>query len=251
MNPIYSVVIGTEILNGRRIDKHFPFLINALKTKNRTLSGNIVIADDPKQMEKVFNYVKNENAYLFCFGGIGATPDDYTRAVAAKVFTNKALVPHHDAVALICNHFGKDATSERLRMAELPIKSTLLHNPINNIPGFALEDKYFFMPGFPQMSHPMALEAINLFISSSKEKLNTWLVFVYSPESVLIPLMESLPSEINLSSLPHLSRSSKPYVEIELSSNNLEKLKEAVYFFENDLNKLNIAYKTQGDLNGY
>ena len=33
--------------------------------------------------------IKNLDAKMFCFGGIGATPDDYTREISAKVFIER------------------------------------------------------------------------------------------------------------------------------------------------------------------
>ena len=84
----YSVIIGTELLNGRRVDAHFPFLNEQLLKRGWEHKASFVIEDDPKLMFDIFNLIKaDENSVMFCFGGIGATPDDYTRQTAAKAFT--------------------------------------------------------------------------------------------------------------------------------------------------------------------
>lgn len=246
MRPIYSVVIGTELLNGRRTDKHFPFLMNALLQKGHSLAGHFVIPDTPERMEKIFSLIKDENAFMFCFGGIGATPDDHTRAVAAKIFTNAPLEPHAEAIKLIKEHFGSEATPIRLRMGELPVGASLLHNPVNNVPGFSLNEHCFFVPGFPAMAQPMVLEAIEKYIPKNDSKISIWNGIIFAPESLLVPLMEALPPEVSLSSLPHMGENGKRHVEIEFKSSNYNVLKESVNNFCDGLKKLSLSYTSKG-----
>ncbi len=60
---------------------------------------------------------------MFCFGGIGATPDDYTRQVAACVFTNNKMEFHEKAKELILNQFGEEAYPHRIEMGKLPLNA--------------------------------------------------------------------------------------------------------------------------------
>ncbi|WP_051430047.1 molybdopterin-binding protein [Lebetimonas sp. JH292] len=84
---IFQVIIGTEILNARREDKHFKFLRDELIKRGYELKASFIIKDDPLLIKNIFNFIKKtSNSYLFCYGGIGATPDDYTRNLAAEVF---------------------------------------------------------------------------------------------------------------------------------------------------------------------
>ncbi|WP_051433557.1 molybdopterin-binding protein [Lebetimonas sp. JS032] len=85
---IFQVIIGTEILNARREDKHFKFLRDELIKRGYELKASFIIKDDPLLIENIFFLIKNTpDSYLFCYGGIGATPDDYTRNLAAEVFS--------------------------------------------------------------------------------------------------------------------------------------------------------------------
>ena len=56
----YSVIIGTELLNGRRKDAHFSFLNSELLKRDLEHKASFVIEDDPKLMQEVFNLVKKE-----------------------------------------------------------------------------------------------------------------------------------------------------------------------------------------------
>jgi len=76
----YAVIIGTEILNGRRADKHFEFLQNELAKYGHELFASFIIKDDKKLIQNCYRLIQaDQNAVMFSFGGIGSTPDDLTR----------------------------------------------------------------------------------------------------------------------------------------------------------------------------
>ena len=158
----YSVIIGTELLNGRRKDAHFAFLNQQLLSRGWEQKASFVINDNTNLMENIFNLIKSDpNSVMFCFGGIGATPDDYTRVVAGKVFRDGKMEFHEEAKNRILNQFGNEAYPHRINMAYLPINAKLLKNVVNNVAGFYLEDRFFFTPGFPSMSQAMVVEALD------------------------------------------------------------------------------------------
>ena len=158
----YSVIIGTELLNGRRKDSHFEFLNSELIKRGWSHKASFIIKDDPKFIEDVFKLIKSDkDSVMFSFGGIGATPDDYTRECAANVFTDGKMEINEGAKQAIIDRFKEEAYPNRINMANLPINAKLLFNPITNVPGFYLEDRFFFVPGFPQMARPMILEALD------------------------------------------------------------------------------------------
>ena len=198
----YQVIIGSEILNRRREDVHFDFLSTELMAFGEKLFASFTIEDNKQLIEDVFTLIKNDpNSIMFSFGGIGSTPDDLTRLVAAKVFTNKPLITHQEAKNRILKQFGDDAYPHRINMAELPKNADLLDNPINNVPGFSLENRFFFVPGFPQMAHPMIKELLPKILPKIKPIYRKTFTALVS-ENDLIEMMHKLPKEIELSSLP-------------------------------------------------
>ena len=201
----YSVIIGTELLNGRRKDAHFSFLNQQLLSRGWEQKASFVIADDTNLMENIFNLIKSDpNSVMFCFGGIGATPDDYTREVAGKVFTNRKMEFHEEAKSRIINQFGDEAYPHRINMAYLPINAKLLTNVVNNVAGFYLEDRFFFTPGFPSMSQAMVIEALdNLYPKSDIQKYRR-VMTIDASENDLIYTMQKIPENIDLSSLPKI-----------------------------------------------
>ena len=148
---IHALIIGDEILSGKRKDKHLTHLIETLKKHNFHISRADYISDDTEEIKKTLEQKKG--VIVFCFGGIGATPDDCTRSAAALAH-KKLLIRHPEAKVLIEKQFGEEAYPKRILMADLPEEASLIPNSVNNIPGFFI-NQHFFMPGFPEMAWPM------------------------------------------------------------------------------------------------
>lgn len=147
------LIIGDEILSGRRTDQHLAAVISKLAPRGRLPGWVQIIGDDAPRIERVLRESRALGDIVFCFGGIGATPDDLTRAAAAEAF-DQPLQRHPEAVQLIETEFGAQAHPNRILMADLPYGAGLIPNPVNRVPGFYL-DQHYFMPGFPTMAHPM------------------------------------------------------------------------------------------------
>lgn len=200
----YAVIIGTEILNGRREDAHFAFVKTALAKKGWSLHASLVLKDEKELITSTFELVKNDpKSILFSFGGIGSTPDDLTREIASNVFTGEAPVRHTSFEADIIARFAEKAYPHRIHMADIPIGSELLPNPVNNMSGFSLDKRLFFMPGFPEMAHPMVEYALSTYIPDAPQTYRKTLIAQCS-ENDINPLMHELPNTIELSCLPQL-----------------------------------------------
>ena len=200
----YSVIIGTELLNGRRTDAHFSFLNTQLLQRGWEQKASFVIEDDPKLMFDIFTLIKADpNSVMFCFGGIGATPDDYTRQTAARAFTDYKMEFHEEAKERILNQFKEEAYPHRINMAYLPVNAKLLTNVVNNVAGFYLEDRFFFTPGFPSMSQSMVVEALDKLYPKSQEKYRRVLT-VNASENDLINTMLKIPKHLDFASLPKI-----------------------------------------------
>ena len=233
---IFAVIIGTEILNARREDKHFKFLRDELLKRGYTLSGSFIIKDDKTLMKKTFEMIKSiPNSKMFCFGGIGSTPDDYTREVSAEVFSGE-MEFNEEFKTLLTNRFTKEELPTRINMAYWPKNAKpLRNNPINGFYGYYIEERYFFTPGFPEMAQPMVLEALNKFFPP-KEKFDRYTIFVDAREGDILDIMKKLPTDIDFSSLPKIDMT----CEISIAGNEAKKWIE---FFKSELDKKGIKYK--------
>lgn len=241
-NPhFYAVIIGTEILNGRRKDRHFDFLRDALGMRGHELYASLIIKDDPTLIESTFRSIKADGeAVMFSFGGIGSTPDDLTREIASKVFREEALARHAKFEQDIIDRFGDEAFPHRIHMADLPPGSQLLKNPVNNMSGFFLDQRYFFVPGFPEMSHPMIEEALERFYPKRQAKHRRTLK-AHTSENSLITLMQTMPSTLELSSLP-MFIDGVAHVELSIASEERDTVEHWFGEVRGELNRMKIVY---------
>jgi molybdopterin-biosynthesis enzyme MoeA-like protein len=167
MSPVFgTLIIGDEILSGRREDRHLARVIGALESRGLALSWARYVGDEPARIAAEIRAAAAAGDVAFCFGGIGATPDDHTRQAAAAAL-GRPLELHPGAAALI-EQRGRETAADkglaydaagpehqrRLQMGVFPAGATLIPNPYNRIPGFSV-GRLHFMPGFPVMAHPM------------------------------------------------------------------------------------------------
>ncbi|MCA1791807.1 MAG: competence/damage-inducible protein A, partial [Thioalkalivibrio sp.] len=142
---IGAVIIGDEILSGKRQDRHQATLTRSLAENGLELGWLRIVGDSADLLTGTFRETLQRDAWVFSFGGIGATPDDRTRACLARAL-GRPLTRHAEFVALLEARFGAEAYPNRVRMAELPEGSTLIPNPVNGVPGFACA-RHFCVPG--------------------------------------------------------------------------------------------------------
>jgi molybdopterin-biosynthesis enzyme MoeA-like protein len=80
---IGGIIIGDEIMRGKREDKHFRKLIELLAARGLKLDWAQYLGDSPALITETLRRSLATPDIVFCFGGIGATPDDHTRQCAA------------------------------------------------------------------------------------------------------------------------------------------------------------------------
>jgi molybdopterin-biosynthesis enzyme MoeA-like protein len=202
---IGALVIGDEILSGKRADKHLPHVIATLGARGLALAWARYEGDDRGRLTALLRESFASGDIVFSFGGVGATPDDHTRQAAAAAL-GVPLVRHPDAVAEIEARFGAEAYPHRVLMAEFPQGSTIIPNPFNRIASFSVRDHHFF-PGFPQMAWPMLEWVLSTrYPDLSQPPVAERAIAVFDAgESQLLPLMDE-----NVARFPALKLFSLP-----------------------------------------
>ncbi|MBX9901300.1 MAG: competence/damage-inducible protein A [Burkholderiaceae bacterium] len=213
------IIIGDEILSGKRADKHLPKMIELLHARGLQLAWAEYIGDDKARIISTLQRSFATNDIVFSTGGIGATPDDHTRQCAAAAL-NVGTQLHPEAKVLIQQRITETAAEagkildlnsaenlHRLKMGEFPIGAELIPNPYNKIPGFAIHNHYF-VPGFPVMAWPMmewVLDTHYAHLFHQEARAEKAVLVFEAMESTLTPLMEALEAKyplIKVFSLP-------------------------------------------------
>ena len=165
------IVVGDEILSGRRADKHLAQVIELLAARGLALAWAEYVGDEPARITATLARAFASGDTVFSTGGIGATPDDHTRQCAAAAL-GVPLALHPEARRLILRRLESIARREgvpweperadnrhRLNMGVFPEGAQIIPNPYNQIPGFSCAGPgggaIHFVPGFPVMAWPM------------------------------------------------------------------------------------------------
>ena len=213
------IVIGDEILSGKRLDKHMPKVIELLAARGLALAWADYVGDDPARITAALARAFASGDVVFSTGGIGATPDDHTRQCAAKAL-GVPLALHPQAEALIRERMQDTAREQgtpyepdrpdnihRLNMGVFPQGASIIPNPYNKIAGFSVRDVHF-VPGFPVMAWPMmewVLDTRYAHLFRQQAWLEKSVIVFGAMEATLTPLMEAIEREhpgVKVFSLP-------------------------------------------------
>lgn len=187
---IGALIIGDEILSGKRADKHLARVIATLAKRAMKLAWARYEGDDRARLMQILRDSFARGDVVFSFGGVGSTPDDHTRQAAALAL-NVPLVRHPEAVASIEARFGDAAYPYRVLMAEFPEGATIVPNPVNGIASFSIRDHHFF-PGFPEMAWPMLEWVLDTYYADMHpvHEVERAIIVHGAGESQLLPIMQ-------------------------------------------------------------
>lgn len=200
------VIIGDELLSGKRTDKHMPKVIELLGQRGMELAWARLVGDEPQLLEQTFRQTLAGPDIVFSFGGIGATPDDRTRQCVAAA-AGVELEVHAQARAILEERFGDTLYPQRIHMIEWPQGAQVIPNPVNQVPGFSFGDHHF-VPGFPNMAWPMVAWVLDhhyRHLQRDEPSVEYLLEALDTPESAVVNLMAEVMDAhpgVKIASLP-------------------------------------------------
>ncbi len=217
-----AIIIGDEILSGKRQDKHFAKITEMLGMRGLRLSWVEYLGDDRERLAATFKRTMAAGDVVFSCGGIGNTPDDHTRqAVAAALGVELELHPE-GYEELKVRFAGEEVTDKRRLLVTFPAGVQIVPNPFNRIPGF-MANEHYFVPGFPQMAHPMIEWVLDTFYRDQFKAVDGVIEKAYlltgptAYESALLDLMEHIVATypmLRLFSLPSLVGKERKHLEL-------------------------------------
>ncbi|MDW8336597.1 MAG: molybdopterin-binding protein [Tepidimonas sp.] len=218
------IVVGDEILSGKRQDKHLGRVIELLQARGLTLAWAHYVGDDRAALTALLKQAFASGDIVFSTGGIGATPDDHTRQAAAAAL-GVPMQLHPEAKQLIEQRMREVAAEQgvpfdpdrpdnqqRLQMGVFPQGADIIPNPYNKIPGFTCRlaggGVVHFVPGFPVMAWPMiewVLDTQYADLHGQGRLQERSVIVLRAMEAALTPLMERIEAQfegVKVFSLP-------------------------------------------------
>ncbi len=211
-----AIIIGDEIIRGKRQDKHFARLREICAERGLVLSSVLYLGDQRARLTEALRRSLASKDVVFSFGGIGATPDDHTRQ-AAGAAAGVPLVLHPEAEEKIRARLaalGRPVLPAMLDMGVFPTGSRIIPNPFNGIPGFSFADHHF-LPGFPEMAWPMAEWVLDTYYQAAfhaRAEQEAAIIVWDGIEGLLIDLMERIERDypgMTVFSLPSVGTAEK------------------------------------------
>lgn len=217
-----AIIIGDEILSGKRQDKHFAKIAELLGARGLRLSWVEYLGDDRQRLAATFKRTMATGDVVFSCGGIGNTPDDHTRQAVALALGVDLELHAEGYEELKVRFAGEEITDKRKLLVTFPQGVQIIPNPFNRIPGFMARDHYF-VPGFPQMAHPMIEWALDTFYRDEFKAVTGMVEKAFlltgpmAYESALLDLMERIVKDyptLRLFSLPSLVGKERKHLEL-------------------------------------
>jgi molybdenum cofactor synthesis domain-containing protein len=143
------LLIGDELLSGKVRDENATYLIGRLRALGVEVKRVVMIPDDRDLIAEEVQTLSLRFDHLFTSGGVGPTHDDITLEAIAHSF-NVGLYEDPQLATIIKERFGDRLTDAHLRMARIPIGSTLLWKPKSPWPVYSYANVYI-LPGIPQI----------------------------------------------------------------------------------------------------
>ena len=155
--------IGNELLIGKTLNTNSQWLTRVITSLGGICYRMTVVRDE---LDEISNAVKEilsrAPRFLIISGGLGPTYDDITlEGLSGAV--DKPLVINETALAWVTEKYEElqkrgritntEMTPSRVKMAQLPLASKPLYNPVGTAPGVLLEQgktKIICLPGVPQ-----------------------------------------------------------------------------------------------------
>jgi molybdopterin-biosynthesis enzyme MoeA-like protein len=249
-----AIIIGDEILRGKRVDRHMGALIQMLGERGKTLAWARFLGDDRAALTAVLRDTLAGDDVVFSFGGIGVTPDDHTRAAAADAI-GQPLVLHPQAEIEIRARMaqtGQPVTAPRLELGHFPLGSDIIPNPVNRIPGFSWHHHHF-LPGFPQMAWPMVCTVLDTHyahLGARTDEAEAALMVWEGLEGDLLGLMQQIERDypgLKIFSLPSLGDAQmRRHVELGVRGARAQ-IPAAMAHMRSTLSALGLAFSDKAD----
>jgi molybdopterin-biosynthesis enzyme MoeA-like protein len=249
-----ALIIGDEIIRGKRQDKHFEKLREILVQRGLYLDWVLYLGDNRVRLTEAIRRSLASDDVVFSFGGIGATPDDHTRqAAAAAASVPLALHPEaEERIRARITSMNRPVTPAMLEMGDFPTGARIIPNPFNGIPGFSYEDHHF-VPGFPEMAWPMVewvLDTLYPDRFNATPDVEAAIMIWDGIEGLLVDLMEKIERDypgLTVFSLPSVGTETKPrHLELGVRGRP-EQVPPAMAEVEADIARRGLSFERMND----
>lgn len=155
------VCVGTELLLGNIVNTNAAFLAEQCAALGLSCFYQSVVGDNEERLSLTLKTAMDRSDVVILCGGLGPTPDDLTKEVAAKVCGLPLVVDAHSK-EMIEKYFEKSQwkviPDNNWKQAEVPEGAIVIDNHNGTAPGIIIEvngKSVILLPGPPNELIPM------------------------------------------------------------------------------------------------
>lgn len=144
-----ALIIGTEILTGKIVDRNLGVLAKTLRQLGVRLERAVTVLDELDVIASELRALAARHTWVFTSGGVGPTHDDLTMDAVARAFDREVEVSE-ELEALIRRAYGERLREGHLLMARVPRGARLVSTTEVPWPTVVVENVWV-LPGVPEI----------------------------------------------------------------------------------------------------
>lgn len=171
------LICGSEILIGKRQDKHIRLITRSLLPYGLNCARVEVVGDDFDSFTASLRRALQEVDLVLVTGGLGPTVDDITRECISEA-TGIPMVESAEALEQIIARFramGREMKDNNRRQAMIPTQGSFISNPNGTAPGLIYDtgsQVVLALPGPPHELEPMLMDSVLPYLQQRFTLLN-------------------------------------------------------------------------------
>lgn len=171
------VFVGTEILLGNIVNTNGAFLAEKCAELGLSCYYQTVVGDNEERMKETLKQAISRSDIVIVCGGLGPTPDDLTKEVAAQVMGMELQEDLHTKERIeeyFRNSQWKEIPGSNWKQALVPKGALVLDNSNGTAPGLVLEEKkksMILLPGPPNEMIPLFMEQVIPYLGKKQPEV--------------------------------------------------------------------------------
>lgn len=171
------VFVGTEILLGNIVNTNGAFLAEKCAELGLSCYYQTVVGDNEERMKETLKRAISRSDIVIVCGGLGPTPDDLTKEVAAQVMGMELQEDLHTKERIeeyFRNSQWKEIPDSNWKQALVPKGALVLDNSNGTAPGLVLEEKkksMILLPGPPNEMIPLFMEQVIPYLGKKQPEV--------------------------------------------------------------------------------
>ncbi|HUJ79931.1 MAG TPA: CinA family nicotinamide mononucleotide deamidase-related protein [Nitrospiria bacterium] len=151
------IAVGSELILGYVAERNCAFLARELTRLGLAVRYATTVGDDEQAMAETLERAIARSGIVIMTGGLGATEDDLTRKVLAKVTRRRLILNEElrDRIHARYRERGAPIPAGAERQALVLSRAHLIDNALGTAPGIQVSGPHFWLAALPGVPHEM------------------------------------------------------------------------------------------------